>query len=206
MATLPTGAHNRFRLLGAFSGIIVVILGGVFALKAPFMFDEFSVGHRSISHPLGIRRFIGGIPMELPILPVTMIILGVLTYALALRGRRYLTLPTSLCLGLIITSLTFAYRYDLPGWTDNINFGYPFCWLTWSPDFPEPRIVGVLAPMFLIDVAFWSLVAWAAIFVVNRIKKILSRGDSLGGVSPPSPKRRAEREQNKMKEKENVHA
>jgi len=184
---LSMGGYDWFRLLAMFSGIIVVIVGVVFALKAPFIFTEFDIGG------YGIRRYIGGIPMEFfPILPVCVIILGLLTFALALRGRRYLTLPTFLCLGLIITSLTFMYRNDFwPHYT--ADFGYPFSWLTWSTLF-VPRIVGVIPPMFLIDLAFWSFVAWAVIFAVNHIKRILSRGYSLGGVSPPSPKGRAERE------------
>lgn len=114
--------------------------------------------------------------MELPVLPVTVIILGVLTFAMALRGHRYLTLPTSVCLGLFITSLTFVYRNDYPGSARHIaDFGYPFGWLTWIVDsVPEPCIVGVLAPAFLIDLALWSLIAWAVIFAVNRAKRILS--------------------------------
>ena len=173
MAILSMDAYRR---LAMFSGIAVVFVGLVFALKAPFIFTEFLLGRTRILH------YIGGILVEFPILPLALIILGVFTSALSLRGSRFLILPTSVCLGVVITSLTFMYRNDLPrarvdfGYEKphTADFGYPMPWLIWHLYQLGPRIVGivgVLAPTFLIDLAFWSLIACVVIIIFRLASK-----------------------------------
>ena len=171
---------DAYRRLAMFSGIAVVIVGGVFALKAPFIFTEFLLIDGIILH------YIDGILMEIPILPVAMIILGALTFILSLRGSRFLILPTSVCLGVVITSLTFMYRNDLPparvdfGYEKphTADFGYPMPWLIWHLYMVGPRIVGivgVLAPTFLLDLAFWSLIACVVIIIFRLASKLRER-------------------------------
>ncbi len=151
-----------FRLLAAFSGTGATAVGVLLAVKAPSLLIEHAT-----DSSYSLTRI-----THLPILPAIMVILGTGTFALALREYRHLSLLTSLCLGLVITSLTFIHC-DMLG-LRVAKYGYPLGCLAWIVPprmFGEPRIMGVVALPFLIDLALWSLITWVIIMLsVNRIK------------------------------------
>jgi len=149
---------QRLRLLAAVSGMIAVAVGATLAIKAPCLLVEH-VGDADYS----IGPFI-----PFPLLPTFIVVVGVFTFALALRGRRQLSPLTPVCLGLLITSLTFA----LPdGGSIRIRkSGYPLAWLAEfiPPSWDQPAM-GVIALPFLIDLAFWTPIVGAIIFATRRL-------------------------------------
>jgi hypothetical protein len=158
----------KLPFVSAVSGIIAIVVGVVLALKAPFLMlveVEYTTTSGSHVHVIkGIAPFLT--------LPVIMVILGALTFILALRRFRYLSLPTALGLGLFITLLTFSHRSGhIP--LRVTTFGYPLGWLAWihpPGHLAEPYIMGVMALPFLIDLAIWGFITWTIVFTVNRIK------------------------------------
>ncbi|MDH5362674.1 MAG: hypothetical protein OEW84_05120, partial [Aigarchaeota archaeon] len=88
------------RLLAAVSGMIAVAVGAILAVEAPSLVVEYrGEGYYSI-----------GPVTPLPILQAFIVVLGLFTFASALTRHRFLSPLTAVCLGLFITSLTFAVR------------------------------------------------------------------------------------------------
>lgn len=165
-----------FKLLAAFSGLSVIVVGALLAVQAPSLLIEYTYGNRGVGYSIKYITYS-------PILPTIIVFLGILTFALALREYRHLLLLTSLCLSLIITSLTSTYFNAHVAHA--AKFGYPLGWLVWIiPSFPqaEPQIMGVIALPFLIDLVLWSLIVWAVMFLISRIiapqKKVLKAVNS----------------------------
>ena len=166
-SNLSVDAYKWFGLLTAVSGMAVIIVGILLAVEAPSLLVEYIYTTDGYGYSIMyVARF--------PILPTLIVILGALTSASAFRGYRHLSLLTSLCSGLVVTWLTSM----LPPSGEHFRitkFGYPLGWLArMTPPrvsfINPPYIMGVIALPFLIDLALWSLVAWAIIFTVNRIK------------------------------------
>lgn len=100
--------------------MIVVALGAVLVTKAPSLVVEcVGEGYYSI-----------GPVTSLPILPALVVVVGVLTFALALKGQRLLSPLTAVCMGLFITSLTFWVPGGESAWRVD-KYGCPFGWLVW---------------------------------------------------------------------------
>ncbi|MEM2941189.1 MAG: hypothetical protein QW304_06540 [Thermoproteota archaeon] len=157
-----------FRWLAAVSGVSVILCGVLLAAEAPSLLVESLYVEDGQSYSLTyVTRF--------PILPVFTIILGILILITVLKSRRFLIPLASLCLGLIPNVLLAFGRFA--GFSYEglhvVKFGFPFSWLAWSPSLPltEPRIMGVVALPFLIDLAFWSLL-WLVFFHVARVDKL----------------------------------
>lgn len=175
-SNLSIGAYKGFGLLTAVSGMVVIVVGVLLAVEAPSLLVEYTYttddywGY-SMTY---ITRF--------PILPIIMMTLGASTFAMALRGYRHLSLLTSLCSGLVVTWLTSMLPRS-PGFRIT-KFGYPLGWLArmTPPMSIPPYIMGIIALPFLIDLALWSLVAWAIIFSVNRIKARTNYGRARGEI------------------------
>jgi len=167
-----SAGYGGLRLLTAASGMIVVAFGATLATNAPcLLVEHIEEDYYSITP---ITPF--------PILPALAMVVGVLTFASAVRGKRLLSPLTSLCLGLFITSLTFWVPAGESAWRID-RFGSPLGWLAWSAGLAgmKPHIMGVIALPFLVDLAFWTVVAGVITFDVRWV--VRSRRREQGGAS-----------------------
>jgi len=155
-----SAGYRGLRLLTAASAMIVVAVGATLATKAPCLLVEHIEEEYYSITPI----------TPFPILPALMVVVGVLTFASAVRGQRLLSPPTAVCLGLFITSLTFWVPAGESAWRID-RYGSPAGWLAWSTGLPgmKPHIMGVIALPFLVDLTFWTVVAGVIAFDVRWV-------------------------------------
>ena len=84
---------------GVLSGLLAVAVGAILVVKAPCFLIE-SIWNSDYS----IGPFI-----PFPMMPALIVAVGLFTFALALKGHRHFSPLTSMCLGLLIITLTFRF-------------------------------------------------------------------------------------------------
>lgn len=91
---------------------------------------------------------------------------AILVYAIM---RKKLIILYFVGLGVIITLATYFYQVRSFG---TINYGFPFAWLweNWS-NLPGVHYFVILWSTLLLDILFWSIIGFMAIFVFRRAKR-----------------------------------
>lgn len=83
--------------------------------------------------------------------------------------KNKLIILCSVCLGTIITLATYFYQVRSFG---TINYGFPRAWLweNWS-NFPAAHIFGILWSGLILDIIFWSIIAFLVIVMIKVLVK-----------------------------------
>ena len=157
------------RRVNILSGLLVITIGFIFLMYVPVSFIEL-IGFSSYS--LRIVRVI-------PVIPMAIILIGIFSIATCFIEKSCPKIFFYLCIGIIITSLTFRLSpliggtYEFPSYTV-VKYGFPLGWLVYTYAYnpvysgPQPGFYGIEIILYFIDVAFWAYITRLFITKVRR--------------------------------------